>query len=119
MATEAPALPRGHIHGGGSEAPMRYSAAIETAADGASSTESPVSRRSTWRATLVGALVGLLIAMALLMKWLMEYQVITAAERRVQETAARAAAARCFELKSNSTANACLKALEARSNPVN
>jgi len=68
---------------------------------------------------LVGALVGLLIAMALLMKWLMEYQVITAAERRVQETAARAAAARCFELKSNSTANACLKALEARSNPVN
>ena len=97
---------------------MRYPAAIETAPNDASSTESPVSRRSTWRATLVGVLVGLLIAMALLMKWLMEY-VTTAAERRVQETAARASAARCFELKSHSTANACLKALEGRSNPVN
>ncbi|MDP9996463.1 hypothetical protein J2W28_006958 [Variovorax boronicumulans] len=57
--------------------------------------------------------------MVLLIKWLMEYQVTTAAERRVQETALRAAAARCFELKSNATTSACLKAMEAKSNPVN
>jgi len=40
---------------------------------------------------LVGVLVGVLIVMVLLIKWLMEYQVTTAAERRVQETAQRAA----------------------------
>lgn len=97
---------------------MRYSAAVETAADGPRSAEPPV-RRSSWRVTLVGALVGLLIVMVLLMKWLMEYQVTTAAERRVQETAARAASAGCFELKSNGATNACLKALEAKSNSVN
>jgi L-lactate permease len=79
----------------------------------------PHIRRSSWRATLVGALVGLLIAMVLLMKWLMDYQVTTAAEHRVQEAAARTAAARCFELKSNGATNACLKALETKSNPVN
>lgn len=65
---------------------------------------------------MVGALVGLLIVMVLLMKWLMEYQVTRAAERRVQETTARAVSARCFELKSNGATNACLKALETKSN---
>jgi hypothetical protein len=113
------ASPRRRIHGGSStSAPIRYSAAIEAAADASSSTEPPV-RRTSWRATLVGALVGLLIVMTLLMKWLMEYQVTTAAERRVQETAARAAAARCFELKSHGATSTCLKALETKSNPVN
>ena len=94
---------------------MRYPLAVETTIDVVSSTV-PRIRSSNWRATLIGALVGLLIVMVLLMKWLMEHQVTAAAERRVQETAIRTAAARCFELKSHSATIACLKGLETKSN---
>ena len=114
-ATAAQTLPRRRIHGGGIDAPMRYPVTIETTTDDASST-APRIRSSNWRATLVGALVGLLIVMLLLMKWLMEYQVTAAAERRIQESAIRTAAARCFELKSHGATDACLKGLETRSN---
>ncbi|MCR6477809.1 general secretion pathway protein GspL [Variovorax sp. ZS18.2.2] len=64
---------------------------------------------------MVGVLVGLLIAMMLLMKWLVEHQVSAAAERRVRETAVRAAAALCLELKSHAATHACLKDLQAKS----
>ncbi|WP_369629410.1 MULTISPECIES: hypothetical protein [unclassified Variovorax] len=53
------------------------------------------------------------------MKWLVEYQVTTATERRAQDAAARAAAARCFELTLSGAANACLKALETKSSLAN
>lgn len=101
--------PRRQIHGGGTGAPVRYSVAIETAADGASSRAPRV--RSSWRATLVGALIGLLIVMMLLMKWLMEHQVEAAAGRRAQEATVRAAAARCSEQASRQATDACLKFL--------
>ncbi|MDQ0086052.1 hypothetical protein J2W35_006433 [Variovorax boronicumulans] len=94
---------------------MRYSAETETAANDEAALRE---RRSSWRATLVGALIGLLIVMALLMKWLMEHQVASAAQRRMQEMASRAAAARCFELTPRRVANACRKELEAKSAPV-
>lgn len=109
VATEAQARSRRSIHGGSSGAPMRYSVAVEMAADGPGSTELPVRRRS-WRATLLGALVGLLIVMVLLMKWLMEYQVTAVAERRAQEAVAREAVARCFELTTPRAVDACRKA---------
>lgn len=99
--------PRRQIHGGGISAPVRYSVATETAADGPSSRAPRV--RSSWRATLVGALVGLLIVLVLLMKWLLEFQVTAAAERRDLEAAARAEVARCFELASPGVVDACRK----------
>ena len=116
-AAEMQALPRRRIHGGGTEAPVRHAVAIETTTD-APSSKAPRIRRSNWRATLVGILVGLLIVMVPLLKWLLEFQVTAAAERRLQETAARTAAARCFELKAHGATNACLKDLEIKSNPV-
>lgn len=104
---------RHRIHGSGSDAPMQYFAEIDVPMDDESATM--LGPRSSWRAMLVGTLIGLLIVLVLLMKWLMEHQVTAAAERRVQEAAARAAAARCFELASLSAATACRKNLEAKS----
>lgn len=97
--------PRRQIHGGSTSAPVRYSVATETVADGPSERVPRV--RSSWRATLIGALVGLLIVMMLLLKWLMEFQVEAAAERRAQEAAVRAELARCFELASQLAVDAC------------
>jgi hypothetical protein len=116
-AAKKQASPRRRIHGGGSEASMRYSVEAETATDDASSA-APRTHRSNWRATLAGTLVGLLIVLVLLMKWLMEHQVTAAAERHMQETAVRAAAARCFALASPSAVAACRKDVEARRNSV-
>ena len=115
--TAAQTLPRRRIHGGGIGVPMRYPVAIETTTDEPSST-APRIRRGNWRGTLVGTLVGLLIVMVLLMKWLLEFQVTAAAERRVQEAAARTEAARCFELKAHGATDACLKELEIKGTPV-
>jgi hypothetical protein len=61
-AAKKQASPRRRIHGGGSEASMRYSVEAETATDDASSA-APRTHRSNWRATLAGTLVGLLIVL--------------------------------------------------------
>jgi len=72
----------------------------------------------TWRSTVVGVSLGLGLVLALSMKWLMGYQIDSAEERRVQQKAARAAAARCYEQASPAAVNACLKDVEARSLPT-
>ncbi len=71
----------------------------------------------TWRSTVVGMSLGLGIVLALSMKWLMSYQIDSAEERRVQQKAARAAAARCHEQASHAAVSACLKDVEAKSLP--
>lgn len=72
----------------------------------------------TWRSTVVGVALGLGIVLALSMKWLMGYQIDSAEERRVQQKAVRAAAARCYEQASQAAVNACLKDVEAKSLPL-
>jgi hypothetical protein len=119
-AAAAQAQPRRRIHGGDGAAPPRHLMGATAAIADASSTASQIrlDRRSTWRAAIVGALVGLLIVMVLLMKWLLEFQVTAAAQRRVEQTATRAAIARCFELASPRAVDGCRKELEARSSPA-
>ena len=110
--------PRRRIHGGDGAAPPRHLMGATAVIAEASPTALQFrhDRRSTWRATLVGALVGLLIVMVLLMKWLLEFQVTAAAQRRVEQTAKRAAVARCFELATPRAIDGCRKELEAMSN---
>ncbi|WP_172839790.1 general secretion pathway protein GspL [Variovorax paradoxus] len=79
--------------------------------------EPAVHSARTWRSTVVGMSLGLGIVLALSMKWLMSYQIDSAEERRVQQKAVRAAAARCHEQASHAAVSACLKDVEAKSLP--
>lgn len=111
-ATAEPRAPqRRRVHGGSpSHPPMTF--------DVGPVAEAAVPGARTWRSTVVGMSLGLGLVLALSMKWLMSYQIDTAEERRVQQKAARAAAARCYEQASHAAVNACLKDVEARSAPA-
>jgi len=110
-ATAAPrASQRRRVHGGSpSHPPMAF--------DVGPVAEPAVHSARTWRSTVVGMSLGLGIVLALSMKWLMSYQIDSAEERRVQQKAARAAAARCHEQASHAAVSACLKDVEAKSLP--
>lgn len=100
---------RRRVHGGSaSQPPMAFDVGPTPAPRAAPSAR-------TWRSTVVGAAIGFGIVLAFAMKWLMSYQIDSAEERRVQQRAVRAAAARCYDQASNAAINACLKELEARS----
>lgn len=105
---DARAPQRRRVHGG---SPGRPPMAFDVG-HGAAAPAAPV---RTWRSTVVGIAIGFGIVLAFAMKWLMGYQIDSAEERRVQQKAVRAAAARCYELASNAAINACLKDMEARS----
>jgi len=91
----------------------------EPTAPVASKSAASILRIRDWRMTLVAALIGLLIAMAMLMKWVVEFQVEAARERRLSESVAREAAARCHEKAPPQAVSACLKELAAGAVPVN
>lgn len=106
---------RRRVHGGSpSHPPMAFDVGPAAAPAVPAKAARPAGVR-TWRSTVVGVSLGLGIVLALSMKWLMGYQIDNAEERRVQQKATRAAAARCYELTSNAAVNACLKDVEARS----
>ncbi|MBB4220764.1 MULTISPECIES: hypothetical protein [Variovorax] len=110
--TQAKAEPRApqrrRVHGGSpAQPPMAFDVGYGSAP--------PAAPARTWRSTVVGIAIGFGIVLAFAMKWLMSYQIDSAEERRVQQKAVRAAAARCYGLVSNAAINACLKDVEAKS----
>ena len=86
---------RRRVHGGSpSHPPMAFDVGPAAAPASPAKAARPAGVR-TWRSTVVGVSLGLGLVLALSMKWLMGYQIDSAEERRVQQKAARAAAARC------------------------
>lgn len=73
----------------------------------------PSLRMGNWRLTFLGAAIGLLIVLALLMKGIVELQVEAAQQRRLSESVAREAAARCHEKTPLQAVRECLAGLAA------
>lgn len=110
---EARAPQRRGVHGGSAGRPlMAFDVGAVSASPAEREPRAPGTR--TWRSTVVGAAIGLGIVLAFAMKWLMGYQIDTAQERREQQKAQRAAAARCHDRASNAAVEACLKELAAK-----